>query len=255
MREARKGKDEEQTARILSECFGPITPRQLSRWLDKPGINDFVCEINGRIVSHIDIEFKSLHFGEGVYLKTGGIGGVCTCSECRGKGVMTAMMQQTLDHIKSKGVSNSTLFTGSRLPAHRIYQRYGFCDIQTWPAYVKILDFAYVFRRWLRDLNRTVKASNIAQRNLQGWNRVIILELKEIGPQTVRVHSGHFRRLTTSPNSADLEIAASWESLLRIIWGGLEFDDAIANSEVRVKTGTELDLLMLKKILSGVWDE
>lgn len=255
IREAQKDKDEEQTARILSECFGPISPRQLSQWLDKPDIKDFVCEVEGKIVSHIDIEFKSLHFGEGVYLKTGGIGGVCTCSEYRGKGIMTSMMQQTLDFIKSTGVSSSTLFTGSKLPAHRIYERCGFGDIQKWPSYVKILDFTYVFRRWLRDLNRIVKVSNIAQRNLHGWNRVIILELREIGPQTIRVHHGHFWRLNRSSNSADLEIAASWETLLRIMWGGVEFDEAMETGEVRVKKGTEADLRVLRKILSGIWDE
>lgn len=255
MREARKGKDEEQTVRILSECFGPITPRQLSRWLDKPDIKDFVCEVNGEIVSHIDVEFKSLHFGEGVYLRTGGIGGVCTCSECRRKGIMTDMMQQMLDYIKNADASNSTLFTGSRLPAHRIYERYGFCDVQTWPAYVKILDYAYVFRRWLRDLNRTIKVSKIAQRNLQGWNRVIYLELRETGLQTLRVRNGHFQRLIKSVNSVDLEIASSWETLLGIMWGGLEFGDAVEKGEVRVKRGIEPDLRMLKKILSGIWDE
>ena len=163
MREARKGKDEAQIAQILSECFGPVTPRQLRRWLDKPGVKDFVCEVEGKTVSHIDIEFKDLHLGEGVYLKTGGIGGVCTCSEYRRKGVMTDIMQQTLDYIKNTGVSNSALYTGLMLPAHRIYERSGFCDVQTWPFYLKILDFPYVFRLWLRDLNRSIKTSRNRQ--------------------------------------------------------------------------------------------
>lgn len=255
MREAQKDKDEKQIARILSECFGPVTPRQLTRWLDKPGIKDFVCEVEGKIVSHIDIEFKSLHLGEGVYLRTGGIGGVCTCSECRRKGIMTDMMQQTLDYIKTADVSNSALFTGLRLPAHRIYERNGFCDLQTWPFYVKILDFPYVFRRWLRDLNRAVKASNIAQKTLQGWNRIVVLELKELGVQTIRFHNARFQRLTRPPKSADIHIAASWETLLRIMWGELKFEDTIATEKMRVKKCSEFDLRVLKKILTSVWDE
>jgi len=255
MREARKGKDETQIARILSECFGPVTPRQLSRWLDKPGVKDFVCEVEGKTVSHIDIEFKDLHLGEGVYLKTGGIGGVCTCSDYRRRGLMTDMMQQTLEYIKKANVSNSALYTGLRLPAHRIYQRSGFCDVQTWPFYVKILNFTYVFRRWLRDINRAIKVSNIAQRTLHDWNRIIVLELKDLGVQSIRLNSGHFRRLAKSPRPADIVIATSWETLLRIMWGELKFEDAIATGKIQMKKGSAYDSRMLKKILTSIWDE
>lgn len=255
MREAQKDKDETQIAQILSECFGPVTPRQLTRWLDKPDVKDFVCDIEGKIVSHIDIEFKSLHLGEGIFLKTGGIGGVCTCSESRRKGIMTDMMQQTLDYIKNTGLSNSSLYTGLRLPAHRIYKRSGFCDVQTWPFYVKILDCAYVFRRWLRDLNRAVKVSDIAQKTLHGLDRVVVLELKELGVQTLRLHNGHFQRLAKPPKFADIDIATSWETSLRIIWGELKFEDAIATEKIRVRKGSESDLRLMKKILTIIWDD
>jgi GNAT superfamily N-acetyltransferase len=255
MREAQKGKDEVQIARILSECFGPVTPRQLRRWLDKPDIKDFVCKVKGRTVSHIDIEFKDLHLGEGVYLKTGGIGGVCTCSDYRRKGIMTDMMQQTLDYVKSTGASNSALYTGLMLSAHRIYERSGFCDVQTWPFYLRILDFTYVFRLWLRDLNRVVKASRIAQKTLKGWNRTMVFHFEEFGVQSFRFNRSRFQRMHKPPKNADIVIAISLETLFRVMWGELGFEDARKTGKILVKRGGETDLQMLRRILVRIWDE
>ena len=255
VREPRKGKDEAKIAQILSECFGPVTQRQLGQWMWKPEVKTFVCEVEGIIVSHINVVFKELHLGENVYVKTGGIGGVCTCSEQRRRGIMTSMMQQTLDYIKKAGISNSALYTGLLLPAHRIYQRYSFGDVQTWPFYVKILDFPYVFRAWLRELNRMVKASKIAQKTLHEWNRTIILELKESGVQAFRFRHGRFQRLPRPPKSADVAVATSWETLLRVMWGELRFEDTRKTGEISVKKGNEPDLRVFKKILTRIWDE
>jgi GNAT superfamily N-acetyltransferase/putative sterol carrier protein len=255
VREPRKGQDEVRIAQILSECFGPITQRQLDQWMWKPEVKTFVCEIEGNIVSHVNVVFKELHLGEGVYMKTGGVGGVCTCSEQRKRGIMTSMMKQTLDYIKDAGVSNSALYTGLMLPAHRIYQRYGFGDVQTWSFYLKILDFPYVFRTWLRELNRTVKTSQIAQKTLRGWNRTIVFELQESGTQAFRFNHGRFQRLRRPPKSSHLTIVASWETWFRIIGGELRFEDAGRTGKISVKKGNEADLQMLNKILTRIWDE
>lgn len=255
VREAQKDKDDAKIARILSECFGPVTPRQLSQWMLKPEVKTFVCEVEGDIVSHIDVVLKELHLGEGVYLKTGGIGGVCTCSEYRKKGVMTDMMQQTLDYIKNIGVSNSALYTGLMLPAHRIYERNGFCDVQTWPFYLKILDFPYVFRLWLRDLNRVVKASQIAQKTLRGWNRTLVFRFEEFGVQSFRFSHGRFQRMHKPPKNADIAIATSFETLFRIIWGDLGLEDARKTGKIQVKHCNEADFKMLRRILTRMWDE
>jgi putative sterol carrier protein len=223
--------------------------------MSKPAVKTFVCEVEGDVVSHIDVVFKELHFGEGVYLKTGGIGGVCTCSEFRRKGVMTSMMQQTLDYIKSAGVSNSALYTGLMLPAHRIYERNGFCDVTTLPSYVKILDFAYVFRLWLRDINRDLKVSRIAQKTLQGWNRTIVFQFEEFGVQSFRFNRGRFQRTHNSPRKADVVIATSLETLFRATQGELRFEEAAKTGKMQVKRGNEADLWMLKRILTRMWDE
>jgi hypothetical protein len=223
--------------------------------MSKPEVKTFVCEVEGEIVSHVNVVFKELHLGEGVYSKTGGIGGVCTCSEFRRKGVMTSMMQQTLNYIKNAGVSNSALYTGLMLPAHRIYERNGFRDVTTLPSYVKILDFAYVFRLWLRDINRDIKVSRIAQKTLQGWNRTIVFHFEEFGVQSLRFNRGRFQRIHVLPRKADVVIATSLETLFRATQGELRFEEAAETGKMQVRRGDEADLRMLRRILTRMWDE
>ena len=261
VREGQEGKDEVKLAQILSECFDPGTPRQVRRWLrqakkDSAGWSRFfVSEVDGEVVSSISVESKELHLGEGVYVKTGGIAGVCTCSDYRRRGLMTNLFRQSFKYIKNSGVSNSSLYTGLTLPAHRIYRRFGFCDIQTWPAYIKILDFSYVFRRWIRDLNRHLKSSKIARKTLQEWNCSVVFEFEDAGTQSFRFRNGHFQRLAKPPKSADLVMAMGVETLFRIMWGAIKLDDAIERKKVQVKKGSDADLRLLKKVLIRIWDE
>lgn len=255
MRERQEGKDDVKLAQILSECFGPITPRQMRQWIQQAEGKNFVLEIGGEVVSQVEIDIKELHLGEGVYVKTGGIGGVCTCSDFRRKGIMTNLLQQSLTYIKNSGISNSALYTGQMLPAARIYRRLGFCDVQRWPFYVKYLDYPYVFRTWLRDLNRYLKSSKIAQKTLQNWNRTIVFELEKIGAQSFRFHNGHFQNVPKLPKSPDIVIATNVETLTRIMWGDKKFEDAVKTGKILVKHGSEADLNMLRKVLIRIWDD
>jgi predicted N-acetyltransferase YhbS len=256
MREWQEGKDGVKLAQILSECFGPTTPRQVRRWIRQSGGKSFVLEVEGgEIVSSVGIEFKELHLGEGVYVKTAGIGGVCTCSDYRRKGIMTNLLQQSLNCTKNSGVSNSALYTGLTLPAHRIYQRLGFCDVQTWPFYVKFLDYPYAFRTWLRDLNRYLRCSKIARKTLQDWNRTIVFELDKIGAQSFRFRHEHFQNLPKPPKSPDITIATNIETLTHIMWGAMKLEDAIITGKMQVKHGSEADLSILRKVLTRIWDD
>jgi len=71
------------------------TRRQVRRWIrqakkDSTGSSEFfVAEMDGKVVSHVSVELKRLHLGEGFYVKTDGIGGVCAFSDNRMKGIMT----------------------------------------------------------------------------------------------------------------------------------------------------------------------
>lgn len=261
VREGQEGRDEVKLAQILSECFDPMTPRQVRRWLRQARKSSagwsrfFVGEVDGEVVSGVAVELKELHLGEGVYVKTGGIGGVCTCSDYRRRGIMTNLFQQCLAYVNNSRVSNSSLYTGLVLPAHRIYQRFGFRDIETWPVYIKIFDFDYVFRTWIRNLNRHLKSSKIARTTLQNWNSSVVFELEGVGVQSFRFRHGRFQRLSKPPKSADVVIATSVETLIRVMWGAIKFEDAIKTEKIQVKKGSDMDLQLLKKILIRIWDE
>ncbi len=60
-RVAEEGKDETSLAQILSECFGPITPRRMRRWLrqeKKEAAGQerfFVAEVDGKVVGTVSV--------------------------------------------------------------------------------------------------------------------------------------------------------------------------------------------------------
>ncbi len=261
IREGQEGKDEVDLAQIFSECFDPATPRQVRRWVRQAKKESagwsrfFVGDVDGKVVSNVTAELKELHLGEGVYVETGGIAGVCTCSDYRRKGIVSNLFGQSLAYVKKASISNSSLYTGIMLPAHRIYQRFGFCDIETWPVYIKVFDYEYVFRTWIRNLNRHLKFSKIARRTLQNWDRSVIFELESVSAQSFRFKHGRFQRLSKPPKSADIVIATSVETLIRVMWGAIRFEDAIEAEKMHTKKGSEADLRVLKKILIRIWDE
>lgn len=212
-----------------------------------------MAEVEGEVASNVTVELKKLHFGEGVHIKSGGIAGVCTCSDFRRKGIVTNLLDQCLKYVENSGVSNSSLYTGGMLPAHRIYTREGFVDVEKWSAYVKFLDLASYFRLWIRNLNRYVKSSNIAQKTLQNLDRCIAFEFREV-TICFRLKNGRFKMLPKPPRSVDIQVAMTTETLARVMWGGDEMEEIIATGKMKVKKGTEADLQVLRKLLTGIWD-
>jgi predicted N-acetyltransferase YhbS len=266
IRTAEEGKDEADLAHITSECFGPITPRTMRRWIHrekKDALGQdrfFVAEINGKVVANVSVSPRKLHLGEGVYVKTLGVLGVCTGSEHRKQGLATSMLQQALAYADKAGFSNSTLYTAIMIPAHRIYHRLGFRDIETTTRYVKYLDYDYVFRRWVRWCNHYLKHSSVAQKTLQNWNRSVVFNLGKEGVQAFRFRNGHFQRLSKLPRTADILINTTVESLTRVMSGAYEFgsnvlENAVKTGQMQVQKGSDSDLRVLNKILVGMWDE
>jgi GNAT superfamily N-acetyltransferase len=206
VRNYKKG-DEVRLAQIYSECFGPTTLRDVERWLRRAEVlpeHIFIAEVEGKLVGSVDLKLKKLHLGEEVYLKTGGIAGVCTDSDYRRKGIATNLMQQALNYVKQSGVSNSALFTDLDIPAHRIYSRLGFVDITTEKSFIKYLDYPFAFKRWIRRLNRLLKYAKIAQRKLQGWEKSVVIQLKDVGTLCFRFKRGRFQTLKKPPKTPDI---------------------------------------------------
>jgi len=257
VRNYKKG-DEERLAQIYSECFGPTTPRSVKTWHRRVGIQPkhiFIAEVEGKLVSSVTLEFKKLHVGEGVYLKTEGIAGVCTDSDYRRKGIVTNLMKQALNYAKQNGVSNSALFTDLDIPAHRIYSRLGFIDITTFQGFIKYFDYQFVFKRWIRWLNRLLKHAKIAQRKLQGWEKSVVIELKDIGTLCFRFKRGRFQALKKPPKMPDIVFSTDVRTYTRITWGAIDWEEAVKTGKLVLKRGEPADIKMLIRILRWIWEE
>jgi len=257
VRNYRKG-DEVAIAKIMSECFGPTTPRQLAEWFRRADVSPddiFVGVVDGKLVSHVNMEFKQLHHGEGVYLKTAGVVGVCTDSDYRRKGIVTNLMGLALDNAQRRGFSNTSLFTGFDLPAFRIYRRLGFVDVMTWRTYIKYMDYTSIFAKWLRLLNRSLKDSKVAARKLEVWEKSVAIHLKEVGILSFRFSRKRFQRLKKPPKRADIEFSTDLQTYAGIQRGVVQWEDAAKEGKLIVKSGEPADIETFKRILHWRWDD
>jgi len=250
--------DEVGLAKIFSECFGPTTPRVIRQWHKQAKIRSedvFVGVADGKLVSHVNKEFKQLHHGEGVYLKTAGIAGVCTDSDYRKKGIVTSLLKLCLNRAQQEGFSNASLFTDIDGPGHGIYQRQGFVDITTFRIYMKYLDYPFVFGRWVRYLNRLLKGSKLAQRKLGGWEKSVTLHLKEVGVLSFRFRKNRFQRLKRPPKEPDVEFSIDLQTYVKLTRGVVKWEDAVKAGRLFVKKGEPADLEMLIRILNWRWHD
>jgi len=250
--------DETVLSRIFSECFGPTTPRRLKKWYRSHGVgpeNVFVGVVDGKPVSSVELVFYKLHHGEGVYVKTAGISGVCTDSDYRCKGIVSSLMKTALEKSKQNGISNASLYTGLDIPAHRIYERLGFVDLITWRNYVKYLDYPYLFGVWLRYLNRSLKDSKLAQRKLEGWTKSVGIHIKDVGILSFRFRKNHFERLAKPPKLVDIEFSTDLETYVKIRRNVIQWEDAVKTGRLTVVKGEPPDIEMFKRILHWRWDE
>jgi len=258
IRNFRKG-DEVAMAKNFSECFGPATPSRVRKWFRLRKIlpeQVFIGEVDGKSVSDVELIFMQLHLGEGVYTKTGGISYVCTDSDYRRKGIVTNLLKQSLDYAERSGASNSSLFTGLDIPAHRIYSHLGFVDIMSERTYVKFFDFPFVFARWMRMLNRLLKGSKIAARRLQGWEKSVAIELREAGMLAFRFRKGRFEKLKIPPKKPDIALSTDIPTFTQITREGvLDWEEVVKARKLMWKRGDPTDIKMLKRILRWMWED
>lgn len=183
VREARID-DATDLARIISESFSRlVTPRQVKRELRKEKGNPkafsktFVAEIDGRIVGQFVLEYRDLHLGEGIYIRTAAIIGVCTDPDYRKRGVATTLLSAGLEFAKNDGAACSGLFTAINGPAQRVYSKLGFLDIETFQIQSKLIDSRFMFLGRLKARSGLLKRSKLAMCSLKDWNKVVVLEI------------------------------------------------------------------------------
>jgi ribosomal protein S18 acetylase RimI-like enzyme len=250
--------DEIALSRIFSECFGPVTPRRLKEWYRNEGVRPedvLVGVVDGKLISCVEQVLKQLHHGEGVYLKTTGISGVCTDSDYRCKGIVSNLMKTALEKSRQNGLSNASLYTGFDLSAHRIYERLGFVDVMSWRMYMKYLDYPYLFGVWVRYLNRSLKGSKVAARRLRSWEKSVAIRLKDVGALSFRFRKDRFERLAKPPKRVDIEFSTDLETYVRIRRNVVQWEDAVKSGKLEVAKGEAPDIEIFKRILHWKWDE
>ncbi|MFX0068989.1 MAG: GNAT family N-acetyltransferase [Candidatus Hodarchaeota archaeon] len=257
VRNYKKG-DEIELAKILSECFGPITPKQLLQWYSQERVNPedvFVAEVDGKLVSTVEIISRELHVGEKIYLRTGAIAGVCTDSDYRKKGIATSLMKKALELKKSKGISSASLYTELDNPARRVYERLGFIDLTTFRTFVKYLDFHSFFTNWIRMRNRRLKDSKIAKKKLEGWEKTIVIDIKEVGTLSFQFKKGRFRVLRKVPKRIDIEFSTDLQTYTKIWWNVLSWEEAVKDKILVLKQGKKEDIELFKRFLHWRWGD
>lgn len=215
----------------------------------------FIGVVDRKLVSSVELVAEQLHHGEGVYIKTAGISGVCTDSDYRCRGIVSNLMRIALEQSKARGLSNASLYTGLDIPAHRIYERLGFVDILTWRTFIRYLDFPAVFARWVRELNRSLKGSKIAMRKLAGWQKSVIIRLKDVGVLSFRFRENHFQRLAKPPKLVDIEFSTDLETYVKVRRGVVQWGDAVEAGSLKVIRGAADDIEMFNRILRWNWED
>jgi predicted N-acetyltransferase YhbS len=73
--------------------------------------NVFVAKVDGKVVSHVQV-FPKLVRLAGAQVWMGGIGGVATDPDYRGKGLASELLKMAIGSMKRRGMETSVLFTG-----------------------------------------------------------------------------------------------------------------------------------------------
>ena len=257
VRNYKKG-DEIDLAKIFSEAFGPITPRQLLQWYSREKIRPkdvFVAEVDGKLVSVVEMTSRRLHIGEKSYLRIGAVAGVCTDSDHRKKGIATNVMRKALELTKNKGVSSASLYTELDNPARRIYERLGFIDLMVFRTFIKYLDFHSFFTNWIRRRNRRLRDSKIAKRMLEGWDKTIVINIKEVGALSFQFKKGRFRVLRKVPRKIDVEFSTDLQTYTKIWWNVLPWEEAVKDKRLVLQRGGQEDIELFKRFLHWRWED
>jgi len=140
--------DEEHIAALLRKCFDTYRRFGLTgdEWLEyarvDPGFStelSYVVELEGRVVSHVQIVEKRLRTTLGV-VRTAGVANVSTDPEHRGRGLATSLLKKALSDCEGAGYALSALFTEYASRPQRIYRRLGFTDVRLSGRFRSLVD-------------------------------------------------------------------------------------------------------------------
>jgi predicted N-acetyltransferase YhbS len=118
----------EQTAeryQLRAQCFADVTADQLREDFVAPSIASVLAYEGEALVGCASVVKRGIAY-EGKAIQLGGIGGVCTRADRRGRGIGSRVCQSALDLLRKEGCDVVFLAAGQSAGTARFYARLGF---------------------------------------------------------------------------------------------------------------------------------
>jgi len=239
---------------VYRHAFGPGTAAGVRRALRR---GDFprdllVALVDGVVASTVEVQYRKL-LVDGVPLWTGGIAGVATRWEYRGRGLATRLMREAIRRIRARGISNTTLFTGHQLPAIRIYQRLGYSETSDWRVLYDIRrPVAWIAKRF-EWRSRWMRQTPGAREILRTWRRRVLLATPDWSA-TITCDEKGFAVRSGRRGRPDVAMRGPSSAIFYSFGDRLAFDANVRSGKVRV-VGPPQAVRIWRRILTLEWTE
>jgi len=126
--------DEVKLANLLAQCLiAKYSPDDVLKQFENKPNDCFIAENEDHeIVACLFVVWRELHIGDGIFIKVGGISGVCTHPNYRRQGFMTLLLSKAHKYIREKGGVLSCLFTSEKIypNAYKLFKEMGYVEAQ-----------------------------------------------------------------------------------------------------------------------------
>jgi predicted N-acetyltransferase YhbS len=241
-------------ALVYRHAFGPSTAagvRQALRRREFPR-DLLVALVDGVVASTVDVQYRTLVV-DGVPLRTGGIAGVATRWEYRGRGLATRLMREAIRRIRVRGISNTTLFTGHHLPAIRIYERFAYTETADWRILYDIRRPVPWIAKRFEWRSRWMRQTPAAREILRTWRKRVLLATPDWNA-TITCDRKGFAVRAGRRGRPDVVMRGTSKAILHSFGDRLAFDRNIRAGKVRV-AGTPQAVRTWRRILTLEWTE
>jgi predicted N-acetyltransferase YhbS len=257
-----RNQDLERVTELICEAFRPRPKRVVARLLKGGGAWDgcdpLVVEADGQVVSSGRAIYPLLMV-DGYGWRCGGVAGVCTASEHRGRGYATRLVKALQARMVERGATFSILFTELDSPAHPIYGRLGYFDIARNPVHVWVVDPERLIERWVWRRNQHLRYERRPREALKGWRRTLKLQFRGWRDVWLRFTGRRFK-FTSPGGSAEIEVATDLETFLkvtdlpqyiRVVGDRWAYEAAVSEGRLAIRCSPE-ELDTVRRVL--VWD-
>ena len=242
-------RDAPGVALVYRHAFGPSTARGVRSSLNRREFprDLLIALVDGVVASTVDVQYRRL-LVDGVPIWTGGIAGVATLWEYRGRGLATRLMREAIRRIRARGISNTTLFTGHALPAIRIYERLGYSETSDWHILYDIRKPVEWIAKRFEWRNRWLRQTPFGREALRSWRRRVLIATPRWSATIVGDGKG-FRVRPGRRGRPDIVVRGDPDEVFFSFGDRLAFDRNVRRGTIRL-TGDATDIGTWRRILT-----